>query len=77
MDGVFALGDELLGVLNLIPLQDTRRGAPQVGFSATIRKISSRTSLLRGFLPTAFRACEIQLQYCRKPVGANEPRSPG
>ena len=44
------------------------RGAPQVGFSATIRKISSRTSLLIGFLPTAFRACEIQLQYSRKPV---------
>ena len=44
------------------------RGAPHVGFSVTIRKISSRTSLLIGFLPTAFRACEIQLQYGRKPV---------
>src|SRR5271167_1212375 len=44
------------------------RCAPQVGFSATMRKISSRTSLLMDFLPTAFRAREIQLQYSRKPV---------
>src|ERR1039458_5472933 len=44
------------------------RGAPQVGFSATMRKIRSRTSLLIGFLPTTFRAREIQLQYSRKPV---------
>src|ERR1019366_8371435 len=44
------------------------RGAPHVGFSATMRKISSRTSLLIGFLPTAFRAREIQLQYSRKPA---------
>src|ERR1035437_7049608 len=44
------------------------RGAPQVGFSATIRKTSSRTSLLIGFLPTACRAREIQLQYSRNPV---------
>src|ERR1035437_9892112 len=44
------------------------RGAPHVGFSATIRKISSRTSLLIGFLPTAFRAREIQPQYSRKPA---------
>ncbi len=29
------------------------RGAPHVGFSATIRKISSRTSLLIGLLPTS------------------------
>src|ERR1035441_7304721 len=44
------------------------RGAPHVGFSATMRKISSRTSLLIGFLPTAFRAREIQLQYNRNPA---------
>src|ERR1019366_10277748 len=44
------------------------RGAPQVGLSATLRKIRSRTSLLIGFLPTTFRAREIQLQYNRKPV---------
>jgi len=44
------------------------RGAPQLGFSATIRKISSRTSLLVGFLPTAFRAREIQRQYSRNPA---------
>src|ERR1035437_488683 len=44
------------------------RGAPQVGVSATIRKIRSRTSLLIGFLPTTFRAREIQLQYSRNPA---------
>src|ERR1019366_6969404 len=44
------------------------RGAPQVGFSATMRKIRSRISLLIGFLPTTFRAREIQLQYSRKPA---------
>ena len=44
------------------------RGAPQLGFSATIRKISSRTSLLIGFLPTAWLAREIQLQYSRNPA---------
>jgi hypothetical protein len=44
------------------------RGAPHVGFSATMRKISSRTSELIGFRPTACRAREIQLQYNRKPV---------
>src|SRR5215831_7985995 len=44
------------------------RGAPQVGFSATIRKISSRTSLDSFFLPTGFLAFEIKLQYSRKPA---------
>src|SRR5215469_15685227 len=44
------------------------RGAPHVGFSATMRKIRSRTSLLIGFLPTGFRVREIQFQYSRKPV---------
>src|ERR1700745_4020246 len=44
------------------------RGAPQVGFSATIRKISSRTSVDSFFLPTRFLAFEIQLQYSRNPA---------
>src|SRR5215475_7826524 len=44
------------------------RGAPQVGFSAVIRKISSRTSLDSFFLPTCFLAFEIKLQYSRKPA---------
>ncbi len=64
------------------------RGAPHVEFSVTIRKISSRTSLLIGLLPTAFRAREIQLQYSRKPARChratvsgvtrtNDPLQPG
>ena len=36
------------------------RGAPQVGFSATMRKIRSRTFLLIGFLPKVFCVREIQ-----------------
>src|SRR5215469_6979917 len=44
------------------------RGAPQVGFSAIIRKISSRTSGDSFFLPTCFLAFAIQLQYSRKPA---------
>jgi hypothetical protein len=40
-----------------------KQGAPQVGFSATMRKISSRTSLDSGFLPTCFLTFEITLQY--------------
>src|SRR5215469_16714588 len=44
------------------------RGAPQVGFSATMRKISSRTSRLKGFLPAARRVRDSQDQYNRKPV---------
>ena len=44
------------------------RGAPQVGFSATMRKITSRTSFDRLCLPTCFLAFEIQLQYSRKPA---------
>src|ERR1700756_2424598 len=44
------------------------RGAPQVGFSATIRKISSRTSIDSFFLPIGFLAFEIQLQYSRNPA---------
>ena len=44
------------------------RGAPQVGFSATIRKINSRTSFDVGLLPTCVLALEISLQYKRKPA---------
>jgi hypothetical protein len=44
------------------------RGAPQVGFSATIRKINSRTSFGVGLLPTCFGTLEISLQYIRKRV---------
>src|SRR6516162_9969330 len=44
------------------------RGAPHVGFSATMRKISSRTSRLKGFLPAACRVRDSQDQYKRKPV---------
>lgn len=44
------------------------RGAPQVGFSATIRKMRSRTSFEVGFLPTFLLALEINLQYKRKPA---------
>src|ERR1035438_822296 len=39
------------------------RGAPQVGFSATMRKIKSRSSWVKGFLPPIRRVREIQLQY--------------
>jgi hypothetical protein len=44
------------------------RGAPQVGFSATIRNIKSRTSLGIRFLPIAWRALEIARQYRANPV---------
>ena len=44
------------------------RGAPQVGFSATIRKINSLTSLDVGLLPTGVLAREISRQYKRKPA---------
>jgi hypothetical protein len=37
--------------------------APQVGFSATIRKINSRTSFGVCFLPTYLRTLEISRQY--------------
>src|SRR5215469_4661987 len=43
-------------------------GAPQVGFSATMRKIRSPTSLLKGFLPAEQRFRESQAQYNRKPM---------
>jgi hypothetical protein len=44
------------------------RGAPQVGFSATMRKINFRTSLDSLFLPTCFLTFEIRLQYSRNPA---------
>src|SRR5260370_31671686 len=44
------------------------RGAPQVGFSATIWKINSRTSFGVGLLPTCFRTLEINLLYILEPV---------
>jgi len=43
------------------------RGAPQVGFSATIRKIRSRTSFEILFLPVTRRALEIARQYRANP----------
>jgi hypothetical protein len=44
------------------------RGAPQVGFSTTIRKINSRTSFGVDLLPTCLRTLEISRQYIQKPV---------
>jgi len=44
------------------------RGAPQVGFSATIRKIKARTSLLTRFRPPTCLTLEIHVQYKRNPA---------
>ena len=44
------------------------RGAPKVGFSATIRKIKARTSLLTRFRPTACLTLETHAQYKRNPA---------
>src|SRR5713101_9448047 len=44
------------------------RGAPQVEFSATIRKIRARTSLLTRFRPPTCLARETHVQYKRKPA---------
>lgn len=44
------------------------RGAPQVGFSATIRRINARISLLIGLHPTLDFALESHFQYSRKPA---------
>src|SRR6201998_1376642 len=44
------------------------RDAPQVGFSATMRKIRSRTSLRVGLLPGCLVILETSLQYRRKPA---------
>ena len=44
------------------------RGAPQVGFSVTMRKIEARISLLTGFRPPTRLTLESNLQYKRNPV---------
>jgi hypothetical protein len=44
------------------------RGAPQVGFSATIRKIKARTSLLTRFRPPICLTLETHVQYKRNPA---------
>src|SRR6266404_545118 len=44
------------------------RGAPQVGSSATIRKIKARTSLLTRFRPPTWRILETHVQYERNPA---------
>src|SRR4029077_1320287 len=44
------------------------RGAPQVGFSETIRKIKARTSLLTRFRPPTCLTLEIHDQYKRNPA---------
>src|SRR5438105_6997527 len=44
------------------------RGAPQVGFSATIRKIKARSSLRTHFRPPTCLNLETQVQYKRNPA---------
>jgi hypothetical protein len=44
------------------------RGAPQVGFSATIRKIKAPTSLLTRFRPPTWLIRETHVQYKRNPA---------
>lgn len=44
------------------------RGAPHVEFSATMRKISSRNSLLMHFLPAQTRRRESHVQYSLNPA---------
>jgi len=44
------------------------RGAPQVGFSATIRKTKARTSLLTRFRPPTCLTLETHAQYNRNPA---------
>src|SRR5882762_1103216 len=44
------------------------RGAPQVGFSATIRKIKARISLLTRFCPPTWLNLETHVQYKRNPA---------
>src|SRR5215471_15801679 len=44
------------------------RGAPQVGVSASIRKIRARTSLLTRFRPPTRLNLEIHIQYKRNPA---------
>jgi len=43
------------------------RGAPQVGFSAAMRKIKARISLLTGFRPPGLCTPEMSRQYRRNP----------
>ena len=44
------------------------RGAPQVGFSAAMRKIKARISVLTRFLPPTRLVVESHFQYSRKPA---------
>jgi hypothetical protein len=44
------------------------RGAPQVGFSATMREMSSRSSMLTHFLPARVRCRESHSQYNLNPA---------
>ena len=44
------------------------RGAPQVGFSETIRKIKARISLLTRFRPRTWLTLETHVQYKRNPA---------
>jgi hypothetical protein len=44
------------------------RGAPQVGFSETIRKIKARTSFLTRFRPPIWLTRETHVQYKRNPA---------
>ena len=44
------------------------RGAPQVGFSETIRKSKARTSLLTRFRPATWLTLETHVQYKRNPA---------
>src|SRR4029077_4981161 len=44
------------------------RGVPQVGFSATMRKIKPRTSLLTRFRPPTWLTLETHVQYKRNPA---------
>src|SRR6476619_2537939 len=44
------------------------RGAPQVGFSETIRKIKARTSLLTRFRPPTWLILETHVKYKRNPA---------
>jgi hypothetical protein len=44
------------------------RGAPQVRFSETIRKIKARTSLLTRFRPPTWLTLETHVQYKRNPA---------
>jgi hypothetical protein len=44
------------------------RGAPQVGFSATLRRIRARTSLLTRFRPPTRRTLESNLPYKPNPA---------